>query len=141
MVTMPAPTPDATMARAAVLVLALCGAGVAATSDSARAPAHHRGDRFQNNSLEFEPKGLGALLKWRVDAAREGVPKTAQTPTPRVAADLAFLRANATAGSAMQPAVTWIGHASALVQAGGVNILTDPIFSERASPVSVLGPK
>lgn len=36
---------------------------------------------------------------------------------------------------------TWIGHATVLVQAGGVNILTDPIFSERASPFSFAGPK
>ena len=36
---------------------------------------------------------------------------------------------------------TWIGHATVLVQAGGVNILTDPIFSERASPFSWIGPK
>jgi L-ascorbate metabolism protein UlaG (beta-lactamase superfamily) len=37
--------------------------------------------------------------------------------------------------------VTWIGHATALIQAGGVNILTDPIWSERASPFSFIGPK
>ena len=41
----------------------------------------------------------------------------------------------------MQPAVTWIGHASALVQAGGINVLTDPVFSERASPLSFIGPR
>ena len=34
-----------------------------------------------------------------------------------------------------------IGHASALVQLDGVNILTDPVFSERASPFSFAGPK
>jgi N-acyl-phosphatidylethanolamine-hydrolysing phospholipase D len=134
MAAMPVPTGVELMARSAVLALALCGA-------TAAAPAHHRGDRFQNNYLEFEPKGLGALLKWRIDAAREGVPKEAQTPTPRVAPDLAFLRANGVAGAAMTPSVTWIGHASALLQSGGVNVLTDPIFSERASPVSFLGPK
>jgi L-ascorbate metabolism protein UlaG (beta-lactamase superfamily) len=38
-------------------------------------------------------------------------------------------------------AVTWIGHATVLVQAGGLNILTDPIWSERASPFSFVGPK
>lgn len=38
-------------------------------------------------------------------------------------------------------AVTWIGHASVLVQMDGVTFITDPIFSERASPVSFLGPK
>lgn len=37
--------------------------------------------------------------------------------------------------------VTWIGHATVLVEAGGVNILTDPIWSERASPFSFVGPK
>ena len=37
--------------------------------------------------------------------------------------------------------VTWIGHATVLVQTGGLNILTDPIWSERASPFSFLGPK
>src|SRR6516165_4851517 len=62
-------------------------------------------------------------------------------PTPRVAPDLAFLRANAAAGTAMVPAVTWIGHASTLVQLGGISLLTDPIFSERASPLSFAGPK
>jgi N-acyl-phosphatidylethanolamine-hydrolysing phospholipase D len=141
MAAMAAPTPDGILARAAVWVLALCGAGVLAIGEPAQAPAHHRGSRFQNNYLEFEPKGLGALLKWRLDAAREGVPKEARTPTPRVAPDLVFVRANAGAGPAMEPAVTWIGHASTLVQAGGVSILTDPIFSERASPLSFVGPK
>jgi N-acyl-phosphatidylethanolamine-hydrolysing phospholipase D len=55
--------------------------------------------------------------------------------------DLDFIQANARAGAAMQPAVTWIGHASALVQMGGLNLLTDPIFAQRASPFGFLGPK
>jgi L-ascorbate metabolism protein UlaG (beta-lactamase superfamily) len=37
--------------------------------------------------------------------------------------------------------VTWIGHSTVLVQTQGVNILTDPIWSERASPFSFIGPK
>jgi len=37
--------------------------------------------------------------------------------------------------------VTWIGHASALVQMEGVNFLTDPVWCERASPISFAGPK
>jgi N-acyl-phosphatidylethanolamine-hydrolysing phospholipase D len=58
-----------------------------------------------------------------------------------VVPELAFVQANARAGAAMQPAVTFIGHASVLVQAGGLNMLTDPMFSERASPFSFIGPK
>src|SRR5690606_35210652 len=37
--------------------------------------------------------------------------------------------------------VTFVGHATLLVQMDGLNILTDPHFSERASPVSFAGPK
>lgn len=37
--------------------------------------------------------------------------------------------------------VTWVGHASLLIQLGGLNILADPMWSRRASPVSFAGPK
>ena len=36
---------------------------------------------------------------------------------------------------------TWLGHATVLVQLYGVNVLIDPIFSERCSPVQFMGPK
>jgi len=36
---------------------------------------------------------------------------------------------------------TWIGHASTLVEIDGQRLLTDPIWSERASPSSLVGPK
>jgi N-acyl-phosphatidylethanolamine-hydrolysing phospholipase D len=57
-----------------------------------------------------------------------------------VPADLDFLRRNALAATEMSPAATWIGHATMLVQASGLNVLTDPIFSTRASPVQFAGP-
>ncbi|CAG5927578.1 unnamed protein product [Menidia menidia] len=37
--------------------------------------------------------------------------------------------------------VTWLGHATVLVEMDGLNILTDPIFSQRASPFQFMGPK
>ncbi len=37
--------------------------------------------------------------------------------------------------------VTYINHATLLIQAGGFNILTDPQYSKRCSPVSFAGPK
>jgi len=40
-----------------------------------------------------------------------------------------------------QLTVTWAGHASLLIQLNGLNLLTDPIWSERASPVSWAGPR
>lgn len=37
--------------------------------------------------------------------------------------------------------ITWINHATELIQFAGLTVLTDPIFSERASPLSWFGPK
>jgi N-acyl-phosphatidylethanolamine-hydrolysing phospholipase D len=37
--------------------------------------------------------------------------------------------------------LTWVGHATFLIQVAGLNILTDPMFSERASPLSFFGPQ
>jgi N-acyl-phosphatidylethanolamine-hydrolysing phospholipase D len=42
---------------------------------------------------------------------------------------------------AENPSITWIGHATFLVRMDGITFLTDPMFSERASPVSFAGPK
>jgi len=121
------------------VVAALWSSPVSAGAAATGAP--QRNGRFQNRYVAFEPRGLGDLLKWRIDASRQGLPNDPTTPIPQVAPDLAFLRANAVAGAAMEPAVTWIGHASTLVQVGGINLLTDPVFSERASPLAFIGPK
>jgi N-acyl-phosphatidylethanolamine-hydrolysing phospholipase D len=102
---------------------------------------HHRPDGFQNNHSDFRAKSLAEVLRWRMNASRNNLPPPPQEPIPRIQPDLAFLHANARVGAGMQPAVTWIGHATVLAQLGGLNMLTDPIFSERASPVSFAGPK
>lgn len=101
---------------------------------------HHRPDGFQNRHAGFQPKTVYDLVRWRWDASVNGLPPPAATPTPRVTPDLAFIAANARAGAAMQPAATWIGHSTVLVQAGGLNLLTDPMFSDRASPLAFVGP-
>ncbi|HSG08763.1 MAG TPA: MBL fold metallo-hydrolase [Longimicrobiales bacterium] len=36
--------------------------------------------------------------------------------------------------------VTWIGHATTLIQLPGLNLLTDPVWSDRCSPVGFMGP-
>jgi N-acyl-phosphatidylethanolamine-hydrolysing phospholipase D len=37
--------------------------------------------------------------------------------------------------------VTWIGHATTLIQLPGLNLLIDPVWSERCSPLSFMGPR
>lgn len=45
------------------------------------------------------------------------------------------------AGPAAELAVTWFGHSSVLIEVDGHRVLADPIWSERASPSAVLGPR
>lgn len=94
---------------------------------------HHTPTGFQNNYVQAVDKSFGDLLRWQW--ASQGLPKPAKQPTPVVEADVGLLK------TTQQPTVTWIGHGTALVQANGLNVLTDPIFSERASPIQLFGPK
>ncbi|HEX4872411.1 MAG TPA: MBL fold metallo-hydrolase [Nevskiaceae bacterium] len=127
-----------------VLLMALLSTSLAASAGSPTpfGPAPRDADgRFQNRYTTATDKSRLELLRWMWDSARQGLPPAPQTLTPVVTPELAFLQANARAGAAMQPAVTWIGHASFLLQMGGLNLVTDPVFSERASPVAFAGPR
>lgn len=128
----------------AIKVAALCAllnlASCAAVNDDYNpAKKHHRAEGFQNNYTDATDKSRLDLLRWVYERQRDGLPKPPQTLTPIVAPDMAFVAANQ--GAAQQPAITWIGHATMLVHIGGLTVLTDPIFSERASPVQFAGPK
>ena len=124
---------------AAVAALLLSGCA-SVNAQYSPAKSHHTPDGFQNNYASSVNKSSGDFFRWQIERLTGGLPKAPQTPTPTVAPDVAFIQANAQA-STMQPAITWVGHASMLVQTNGLNVLTDPIFSERASPVQFFGPK
>ena len=106
---------------------------------------HHTPTGFRNTYSGAVHKPVGDLLRWKWEALLAGVPKPPQAPIPVVAPDLALItgyRRTAAAADAMSPpALTWIGHATTLVQANGLNVLTDPMFSERAAPVQIVGPQ
>lgn len=100
---------------------------------------HHRPEGFQNNYTTATDKSRSEFLRWQWERARAGLPKPPEKLTPVVAPDMKFVSANK--GASQEPAITWIGHATMLVQMGGLNILTDPMFSDRASPVQFAGPQ
>lgn len=70
--------------------------------------------------------------------ARRGAAIQRAAPAPRtpVAPSFAVPRA-----ASNLVTVTWVGHSSCLVQIGGRNVLTDPVWSERASPFALIGPR
>lgn len=91
----------------------------------------HFDGRHFHNPVHVEGRGLLDLLRWRLSARpgpwrdRPEAPPGARPPR-RVAQGVR---------------VTWINHSTTLIQVEGWNILTDPIWSERASPVSWAGPR
>ncbi|MFT4826081.1 MAG: N-acyl-phosphatidylethanolamine-hydrolyzing phospholipase D [Halioglobus sp.] len=52
--------------------------------------------------------------------------------------DGAYLRENV---AIRKPTVTWVGHATLLVQMDNISFLTDPTWSNRPSPIPLIGPK
>jgi N-acyl-phosphatidylethanolamine-hydrolysing phospholipase D len=78
-----------------------------------------------------------SLIRWGIERRVRGIPPD---PDPSVFArvDPAFHPPRAPADALT---VTWIGHATALIQIGGRNVLTDPMFGDRASPLRFAGPR
>lgn len=106
--------------------------------DAAR--AHHTPEGFRNNHAQIDAAEGGGFLRWQWERLRADLPADAPQRVPMARPDLAALRANSARADG-DVTVTWIGHSTALWQVAGLNILTDPHFSERASPVSFAGPK
>ena len=125
-------------AAAAALAVSACANEPTGTTS---ATPHHRNGGFQNNYIDRLSPGLAALARWRFEAWRNDLPAPPKVATPAIVPDLGLIQNNAKAGARMVPAVTWIGHATVLAQLGGLNVLTDPMFSNRASPLSFIGPQ
>lgn len=96
------------------------------------ASAHFDGRRFQN--IEPKPhKNLRSLLKWQFSRAPQ--PDWIEQPGPAEPPVVA----ERVSGADLH--VTYINHATLLLQQHGLNLLTDPVWSERVSPFQFIGPR
>lgn len=94
---------------------------------------HHCGGGFQNLDEHQRPLSLWQGLMWsarRIFHKKTHAPPAVQTP------DMLALRR-----PPERLRVTWLGHTTVLIQTPGLTLLTDPVFSDRASPVSFAGPR
>jgi L-ascorbate metabolism protein UlaG (beta-lactamase superfamily) len=119
--------------RPTLLAAGLALALLSACSSTWQGPLtpHFDGSRFSNPG-HTKNSSVAGYLWLRLTGAQapwpESVPFAPEPPPPARVDD----------GSAR---VTFIGHATVLIQVAGLNILTDPVWSERASPFSVAGPQ
>ncbi len=110
-----------------------------ALQSSVIAQPHYDGTHYFNPFPTFQKRGNLDILKWmiwdRITGKRP--PNPQKMPEFAMGAnDPNWLRQNKN-----QFSVTWIGHSTLLIQTDGMNILTDPVFSERCSPFPFIGPK
>jgi L-ascorbate metabolism protein UlaG (beta-lactamase superfamily) len=92
---------------------------------------HFNGKTFFNPGAGSSGRGLTDLLKWKMNAHPVPWPgHVAVVPQPLPAAP-----------KADGVIATWVGHATFVLQTASATILTDPIFSGRASPLSWMGPR
>jgi N-acyl-phosphatidylethanolamine-hydrolysing phospholipase D len=94
-------------------------------------------ERFRNPWPDSQPHGWRDLLRFfaeRPARSRTESPRRGSFPASNPA--ISYPRAGETDLMA-----TWIGHSTVLLQLGGINVLTDPVFSQRAFPVQWLGPR
>lgn len=98
-----------------------------------RACRTHHGERWFRNNYNTDRHGVAEFMRWMRD-------KRGLWPAPK-----RFLIEHPDHGWLAQnrrdSTLTWIGHVTFLFQHRGLNVLTDPVFSERASPLSFAGPK
>lgn len=87
-------------------------------------------ETFINNDSTASKKTFSEFIQWRM---------TKEKSPPRVQIEQSDDWRNLESSSTNY--AVWIGHASFLINNGDLTIMTDPIFSERASPVAWAGPK
>lgn len=97
--------------------------------------SHHTKTGFKNLYYE-DNKGFWAFMKWKWQQLFMDIPDAEDYHFPVDTSRHQWLQTNT-----QQFSLTWIGHATFLIQIEGLNIVTDPQFSQRASPFSWAGPK
>ena len=101
-------------------------------------PSHHRPEGgFRNPWPDAAPADAKDMLRWTAERRRNPrVPNPPPGHFPRATPSFATPRA-----APERITATWVGHSTVLLQVGGINVLTDPMWSKRASPVWFAGPK
>jgi L-ascorbate metabolism protein UlaG (beta-lactamase superfamily) len=91
---------------------------------------HFDGVRFFNPGQPGTDRSLADLWRWRMGGGR--------SPWPERVANARLAKPPARVSGLT---ITMVGHATVLVQLAGCNLLVDPVWSERASPLRWAGPK
>jgi N-acyl-phosphatidylethanolamine-hydrolysing phospholipase D len=108
------------------------------TASPSSLPEHHRpGGGFQNPWPASQLHGFRDFLKWTLVERRRNPRRPDPDPSSFKLATPQFVKPRAAPD---KTTLTWVGHSTFLLQLGALNILLDPIWSKRASPVQFAGP-
>ena len=117
-----------------LLILVACASG--GTEPGSGPPVHHGPGGFRNLDPNFARASGWTRWTFILRRSMQSLTSPRSFDAPRVANDGATLRAQPPSTT-----ITWVGHATLLVQVDGLSVLTDPQWSDRAGPTSWLGPR
>jgi len=98
--------------------------------------AKKRGRKFLN-PVPTDEAGFDKMIPILKEYINNSAENTPKTPFGPFKTDTSVYNAKPKTGLR----ITWIGHSSLLIEIDGNRILTDPVWSERASFLSFMGPK
>ncbi len=104
--------------------------------DRMRASPQWARDHFDN---EVATEVMGSDGAWKASLEFFVGGNAFRTPTCELAARPSAATYKSPPSSGLR--ITWFGHSSSLIELDGKRILTDPMWSERASPSTIVGPK
>ncbi|WP_444946110.1 MBL fold metallo-hydrolase [Microbulbifer sp. VTAC004] len=93
-------------------------------------------NKFQNSEVDYKA-GMGKV----VEIIGAYIRSERAAPLPKAPLPLQPITKEVLTSNENQPTVYRLGHSSVLIRLDGEYVLTDPVFSERASPVQWMGPK
>lgn len=100
-------------------------------------PSIFANGKFQNPWPHYKPPTISSILRLGFSPDKSRVPSKTELNTimPLVVPSISEPPPDDSVR------VTWLGHSTVLAEFDNISVLTDPIFSERASPSQVIGPK
>jgi len=118
-----------------VFVIFIMGIGysVSAPGYTGKPSKHFDGKKF-NNKEGYDSKGFLDLIKWAST-------RNAGNWTEKTEEDITYGEKPAERVSDSVHVITYVNHSTFLIQTNGLNIITDPVYSDRVSPFSFAGPK
>ncbi len=115
-----------------IIIFIVISLFVVRTGFAQSTPSHHVDGGFRNTDPNFEEAAFTKMAPWVIGKLGSVLSKPS-ADIPHTYNDGSIFK------QSKAYTVTWIGHSTCFIQCDGINILTDPVWSDKIGPVSWAG--